>query len=397
MMSIDGPLNLDTVLIIASYLELQELVMVSQTCRLWYFISRQYGQFWTNVVRRLPPAHLQKTLSWSDYALEDIRRASIKTGRAAHTWNTASVIRPTRAIRLDTSNRSVHVVPGTRWMLSLQPEDRSSVGDFLPIEVYDLQTGCLVGAANSKYTSRELKDLPDWQVSVSISPTEMVVCLQDYYANSSVHHIYQISVDSERLSITCDLLRRLDTTDATATLSSDGRFICLIDHGYVQVHYLASDINSQALAWQQYFESDDDTYSVFYGDCLLVFVDESRLCVLHLPTMLHYWPTKFPALDDALPTPPSHLIHKIGPVNSGETARSLYNGSNTSQFWHKVSILCPENENDEWKRSPERTLDLIYTKQDATFLYTLSGRVPVPGNREGLTACWGVFKANPEG
>ena len=78
----------------------------------------------------------------------------------------------------------VHLVSGTRWMLSLslKSDPSSPPRTFIPIEVFDLQTGCLIGTVDSKYRWCEFKYMPDWQASVAISSTEMVVCLQFYQA-----------------------------------------------------------------------------------------------------------------------------------------------------------------------------------------------------------------------
>ncbi|CCA71299.1 hypothetical protein PIIN_05238 [Serendipita indica DSM 11827] len=99
-MVINRILNEDISLEIAEYLELEDLLSMSKTCRVWYGVSRQYSRFWTNAVKAIPFAHYPRLAPLSKQGPEEIRKVAIRTVNSRHAWCSAEEVRPKVVLRL---------------------------------------------------------------------------------------------------------------------------------------------------------------------------------------------------------------------------------------------------------------------------------------------------------
>lgn len=359
-------LNEDISLEVAEYLEVEDLPSMSQTCRLWCDVSRQYARFWTNATKAIPFAHYSQLAPLSEQGLDAIRKAAVRTGNSRREWRSAENVQPKSVFRLHENLKRAHFVQGTKWMLVLPLKWDEIPSDQLTVSVkcYDLTTGRLAGSVDMTLDTTVQAFAPSWHTSVAVSSTEIIVGIERYckWSQYSVYYLQRIrlsqSSETDEITFTAETISAISDMDCSMGLSRDGRFLSLDQGGGGSLFVYKTD--GSMVPREFTTESDETRYVSFHGDTLMVMGDKTLNVVgIHLPSLLKDWPEEIDE-DNTITLPNSNL-------GTPEGKHTLIRRELDMLSLYRTAILDSSDQTDGSSTDTSR-LEIAYMKEDCCFV-----------------------------
>ncbi|CCA69358.1 hypothetical protein PIIN_03257 [Serendipita indica DSM 11827] len=296
-------LNRDVLIIIAEHLSVADLVAMSQTTRSWHSLSRQESSFWRYAREDISTVVFKRIAPLPKYSAEEIRAAAIEALRVQSKWEKSPIIKIKQGSRIDVTNKTIHFVPGTRWMLCTKflPYSPSLITS-LSFEFYDLKSGQLSGIVDIElediYNTLELQIL----TSLALSPAEILLAVRrqrqrESGSDDTVYYVRRIhlsqdnhNLDDIRFSVEEVLTFVSEFQYASGIFSPDGRLFVIESNGQIDIYDLQT-LNRWMFSWYlpKYREIPYFRHKIQLAasEDLLVMFNRSThdVVALHIPTL----------------------------------------------------------------------------------------------------------------